>query len=116
MSRRARVLVAMVATFAVTAPIGYAVAGDEATPVSVPVPSQIADPAPQTSAHPNAETYLSPPSPELLGTCRERLADQPDDQLCNTIVLVSEGKLRTGAYTNVEFNRAYDQAMAAEAK
>lgn len=104
----------MAVSFAVTVPIGYALADDPPSDQSsVPVPADIADPAPATSAHPDAETYLSPPTPELVETCRERLTTRPDDQLCNTILLVNDGELEPGAYTNAEFNQAYDQAMSA---
>jgi len=115
MSRRKRALAAMIASLAVTVPIGYA-AADDAAPGDQPgVPGEITDPAPATSAHPEAETFLSPPPAELVATCRERLADQPDDQLCNTILLVDQGRLEPGAYTNAEYNRAYEHAMASGA-
>ena len=117
MNLRARTLIAMVASFVVTVPIGYAVADDAGSDQpAAPVPADIADPAPAASAHPDAQTYLSPPTPELVDTCRERLTERPDDQLCNAILLVNDGELNPGPYTNAEFNEAYDQAMSAAAQ
>ena len=116
MTRRTRTLAVMAASFAVAAPVGYALAeSGPAAPGPAPAPEVPAIPSAQElearAVHTDAETYLAPsPSPELVAGCRERLESAPDDVLCNTILLVDQGKLQPGEYTNEEFSQAYEAA------
>lgn len=114
MSNRIRLVVAGIASFAIAAPVGYALAQDgqgsvsqEAAPAE-PVPA----PPPATQQHPEAQTYLLKPSTELVSTCDERLKVASDDVACQTVALLDAGQLATGAYTNEEFDRAFAEATA----
>jgi hypothetical protein len=107
-------VLAGIASFAIAAPVGYALAQDGPRNVGDPpvAAEPVPVPPPATSQHPEAETFLVKPSPELVATCDQRLKVAPDDAGCRTVALLAAGDLNPGAYTNAEFDRAVSQATA----
>jgi hypothetical protein len=69
-------------------------------------------PPPAHQAHPETQTHLELPSDELVNTCQQRLRQAPNDEACLTVVLLASGRLAPGDYTNEEFDRALEQALA----
>jgi hypothetical protein len=71
----------------------------------------IENPAPLRQEHPQVETHLEKPSPELVRTCQERLQRSPTDELCLVVVLTDRGQLAPGDYTNAELHEALDRLL-----
>ncbi|MDX6582407.1 MAG: hypothetical protein QOI10_1591 [Solirubrobacterales bacterium] len=69
-------------------------------------------PPPSREANPGVDTHLEMPSAELVRTCEGRLRSAPADEACLTVVLLASGDLAPGDYTNEEFDRAFERALA----